>query len=609
MLLRPTTPCRPHTTLVGLALACALAAAGAGCRAEPEETAATRADESPPEAERGLNVPPASTGGLLAEEPPEDDPDYPTPAAAGTEAIFFLEEPDRGPWITTRERPTELTEDDARWRWHATCETSPGDLVCGAALETRPRAGWRVADVDGTTVADEVRSDVVVATWLFERSADGDLERVVELDAFGEVVMARSFSPLDERYTARVRDGSNALPGCGSLALTRDDKGRATIATCVSWLDEPMKNLEGVVTTAFERDPETGLVRAERHLDASGAPAQAHDGVHRRVTTRDDHGRPTAIAAFGLDGAPALDARSGCATKTLRYDAGGLLVEDGCLGVDGAPASGAGGLTGKRYLHGPRGCVVRDEREGTTLVRAHTYEVGARCEVLVERCFGVDEAPVACVPERAHELRTTRDARGRVTARRGAGPDGAGVALLAFEAVEERYELDAHGRTVTIACHAADGAPAACGALGFHAKHTTYDDAGREIEATFTAADGRRANNLGTWKRRTTWDAYDHRREVTYLDAAGAPTETLGASRARYVYDAGHRLFGMLLFGNDGEPATYRGCYTSRRCPSEPWHAVRIERAPSGRVETNLFFGPDRRRLGSLDCDDGLCWR
>src|SRR5678816_4092636 len=63
------------------------------------------------------------------------DPDYPTAAMAGTEELFLIEEPPRGPHVTNVRLP-----DRSRLRFseHAHCELAPARLVCAP---TRPKPG------------------------------------------------------------------------------------------------------------------------------------------------------------------------------------------------------------------------------------------------------------------------------------------------------------------------------------------------------------------------------------------------------------------------------------------------------------------------------------
>jgi hypothetical protein len=81
----------------------------------------------------------------------------------------------------------------------------------------------------------------------------------------------------------------------------------------------------------------------------------------------------------------------------------------------------------------------------------------------------------------------------------------------------------------------------------------------------------------------------------------------MGASTRRHIYDAGHRVFAVLMY-LDGKPADFRACYTGRTCPPKPWHAVRVERDPTGAVTKNLFFDSGERLVGEIDCKKKRCF-
>ena len=105
-------------------------------------------------------------------------------------------------------------------------------------------------------------------------------------------------------------------------------------------------------------------------------------------------------------------------------------------------------------------------------------------------------------------------------------------------------------------------------------------------------------------------DNYDHLYESTGYNEAGLETGgALGLARSRRLYDKAHRLFAILHFGEDGQPARYRGCFVGYTCPDEPWHAVRVVRGPDGTALQNLFFDADRQLVGSIACETARRWR
>lgn len=554
---------------------------------------------------------------LVAEAPAAPDPadkshpDYPTARLAGTEDIFFLEEPDRGPWLKEVEAPKAT----GPWRWHAACEDAWGDLACGPALETRPAEGYRSAPAgEGVTLVERYEGTHLEGSWIATRDAEGRLLRLVALDRDGDVDLASFYDPPGERFSSRELDGANALPGCGYRKLDRDAAGRVTRVTCLSWLGEPMKDTSGVAQRKLVRGPH-GLVIESRALDAKGEPTRSHDGVHRIATTRDAEGRVLERRHFDLAGQPALSSGSGChGTQWIRSE--GRVVEQRCLGPEGKPGQDHEELFARRYEHDARGCVVREtylgadgkptpSRSGPTAVE---LQVDERCRTLRHRCLDAGGRATPCGPHDPAEYRYTyKD--GWIASTRHYDATGKPTAGPVNEVFEVRYVRDALGRQLRRSCHDEAGAPVECASTGFHAANATYDDAGRETETTFEDTEGKRTTNLSTWLRRRTYDAYDHVYEVQNLDAGGKLLESFGAASMRYLYDEGHRLFAMLLYDAQGDAARYRACFTGKTCPSNPWHAVRIVRSESGQVTQNLYFDAERQLIKTLDCRSERCWR
>src|SRR5262249_49588217 len=84
--------------------------------------------------------PPAAVRGEPASER-RPDPAYPTARAAGTEELFLLEEPPRGPHVTDVKLPDRS---QLKFTEHTFCELTQNRLVCSAARPKNPALHWNV---------------------------------------------------------------------------------------------------------------------------------------------------------------------------------------------------------------------------------------------------------------------------------------------------------------------------------------------------------------------------------------------------------------------------------------------------------------------------------
>ena len=55
--------------------------------------------------------------------------------------------------------------------------------------------------------------------------------------------------------------------------------------------------------------------------------------------------------------------------------------------------------------------------------------------------------------------------------------------------------------------------------------------------------------------------------------------------------------------------AGYGACFTGRRCPDQPWHAMRVLRDERGQAVTNRFFDHRGVAIADVDCRSSPCWR
>ncbi len=603
-----------------------LGAAGllaAGCKGERADD---RGQGAPPPRAGSATVPPAPGGGPGpgpgpggSRDPallPEDGPHgmYPTPRRAGTEDLFFLEEPVRGPHVTRVRPPSSAGLTVTR---HAHCELHGAGVACGAAA---PDAGdvaeVRVARRAGRPVRVEWRlAGRVDRTALLAYDAGGALVELAQLDDVGDVTSVRTYDPPGRRYTARKLDGGNALDGCGAIEVAVDAAGLPVAETCLQWLGEPMRDENGVVLVRFQRDRD-GLVVREERFGKDGAPlAGVRDGVHRIDRVRDGAGRVGSESYFDIAGAPTASAlQRGCAVLGYTH-VRGLEREVRCTTARGAARADADGVAVTATEYDDKGCpVVRrflDEHGGPASrrdVSAHHDRVDRGCRVIARDCRGRAGEAVACSPGEPAGYRHTRDRRGFVVATTYVGTDGERRGDPAYGVAEVRYRHDPLGRQVGESCHDEDGEAVVCGGTGFHRTLDVFDDHGRISERTFFDAAGRPTTNLSTVRRRYIYDNYDHLAETHNLDAAGQLLESFGMAIRRNFYDDSHRLFGVVLLDRRGQPARYTACFTGVRCPDRPWHAVRLVRTSDGKVSENLYFDDKGQLISTLDCRREQCW-
>ncbi|MBL9019021.1 MAG: hypothetical protein JNL83_32840 [Myxococcales bacterium] len=575
----------------------------AACKESKKEEARPRPlpDDEPPVA-REAEPPAPKTGGGLPEKGPH--PDYPTAAAAGTDKIFFLEEPDRGP----KPPSTYAIPKDLTWTRAPSCEIYEKTFACGAGS-----GEWHIGKKPGVTVVDERRGAQVDDRTVYLHGADGAITQRLSVDREGRVTDALLFSQPG-RYTGRTRSGGNALDGCGMYAYVEDKQGRVIETKCLQWLGEPMRDTSGVVITKYVLD-ERGFNREWTHHGIDGAPIDDTDGVHRTVVTRDAAGRVTLRQRFGASGARVVSS-TGCAGAKLEYNANGRLARRTCLDIADAATGDPDGIAQTTYRYDAAGCEVArrafDAKGGraksTHGVHGRDYTVDERCHTLSETCLDVREKPRACSPGVAARTVYERDARGFVTSSKYFDETGAPSGDSGYHVHELRYAYDDAGNATEMRCFDESAQAVECSKTGFHGWREVFDDAGRLVSQRFLTTSGGVATNMGVFERTFRYDNYDHVVEQRSLDRDGKLMDVHGMATRRHLWDATHRLFAVQLFGLDDKPARYRACYTGATCPPTPWHAVRINRRADGTVLTNQFFDADGQLLTTVDCLEKPCF-
>lgn len=538
-------------------------------------------------------------------------PDYPTAALAGTDKLFTMVEPARGP-----KAPIGMAiPRGLAWTEHEHCTADVTGPVCSGAV-TAPAGlwSWRVGR-RGTEVVvlEERRARRIERTFVYTLKADGAPLSRVRVDAYGRVDAALLFKGAD-RYSGRRRTGANALDGCGFHSYKLDASRRVTELACLQWQGDPMLDTEGVARTRFVRDA-AGFVIEEARFDLAGQPVANTDFVHKTLTARDAAGRPTLERYRGVDDKPVASAK-GCHGRRIERDAQGSVIRQICLDAADRPAAQPSGVSTEVYRVDGRGCrtgvrflsLRGTPAAGHDLVHAMDYEVDERCAITSRLCRGLDDRPRVCAPGAPARFVTRYDAVGNPSSVKHYEPDGTPGRDAAFHAFELRRTFDRLGNQLSQSCHDELGDRVGCPNADFHAMRSAYDDAGRETAQTYRNEDDRPTDNYGSYKRTYKYDNYDHLVEMLNLDESGALTESLGVAIRKDLFDTAHRRFGILLYDSEGEPARNGGCYTGVTCPDRPWHAVRVVRRKDGTVEKNLFFDASKKLIDTKFCSATPCF-
>jgi len=423
-----------------------------GCKGRTEE-----ASSAPPRLQSSAPVAAvAAADGGLPEAGPH--PDYPTASAAGTDKIFSLEDPDRGP---TAPRTIAIPRDLA-WTVHEHCADDPVALVCSPAVpRARGLVHWRVGRKATMIVADAMLGAGIGARHVYVQKADGTPIRHVDVDAYGVVETAWMFA-TPGRYSARERNGENALRGCGSMAYSLDAAKRIAELRCLQWLGEPMHDTTGVVTRRYVRDAR-GFIREEHRLGADGAPIVATDGVATVVFERDEVGRLLASRHRDPSGASVAD-EDGCHGWRYAYNLNGSRVRETCLGADDKPVRALSGIATTAHAYDNHGCRTRlryltpDEQPATDHDGVHGSDerrVPIACKLTSSTCVDRAALATACAPEAPARRVYQRDVVGRVISTKHYGADGKPAGDGAYGVFELRYAYDELGNerpTTTITC-------------------------------------------------------------------------------------------------------------------------------------------------------------
>lgn len=546
------------------------------------------------------------------------DPLYPTPIAAGTDKIFLLEEPDRGPAL-----PSSIALPAAAsltWTNHAFCEVDFVGAVCSPALSGNRSlriAGnhyWRIGTkANAVVVAEKFRGPVRHMAYWWDGRGTSSFRRV-DVDIYGHVSQAM-FAAAADRYTQRTRNGSNALAGCGMMAITIP-KVAAHIASlaCRQWNGEPMHDTDGIASTRFERD-ERGFISRQAYVGVDEKPTTANDGVAVIAFARDSAGRM--IRQSFRDSADQPTANStGCYGEAWVHSPQGAATSATCLDARDQPSADADGITSTLFIDDNNGCDLGHrfvDGQGQPVadrfgVHAVKHEVDAHCAIERMSCFDIKQQPVACGVGEPASMRNRMDNQGNIVSTSHYDAAGKPSQDSVHQSFELRYTYDAVGNPITTHCYNAALVAQECPRTQYYALQTTFDAAGRPTESRYLDRADALTTNFGAFMSKFQYDNYDHRVVSAYFNRDGQPIEVLGARRRRDLFDAKHRRFGLVMDDGAGNPVDFTGCFGGVACPAPSWHAVRVVRRPDGAVDQNLFFNSRGVLIKTQPCATVPCF-
>lgn len=544
----------------------------------------------------------------LAESGPH--PDYPTPLAAGTSNIFFLEDPDRGPPLPRKAKLPPAGS--LAWTTHAHCDTNKTSFACSSAASGTGATTFRVGR-KGREIAviEERYGDRLVATTMYTTKPDGTPVEQVRVDSYGRVDTALAFR--DGKMTGRLRNGGNALDGCGYLAYQLAP-GSSELH-CLQWTGEPMLDMAGVAIYRAKRD-NRGFITEEASFGVDEKPILDATGKHAYRRELDAFGRVLVERYFDLDNKRVASV-DGCSGERTEYEADGSISRVTCLDDADKPRGRTNGVATRERMYDARGCNIGvrylDKAGAPTTdpdgVAGEDVQVDKHCTTTRRTCIDMNGDPHACGPGRPAQYRTKLDGKGNAIAVTHWN-ETEGMALdEEFDAHEVRYRYDDGGNTISLSCFDGDGDAIECDGTGFHEKRTSFDANGRRTQESFLDKHGRAAFNLGASSRRYKHDNYDHPFESQSFDNKNRLVEQSGTATIRELYDIRHQRFAVVLLDVDGKPARYSACFTGATCPeNRTWHAVRIVRLGDGTVEYNQFFDENGQLIEAISCRTNKCF-
>ncbi len=541
---------------------------------------------------------------------PKPNPDFPTPRSAGTEKLFTLEEPDRGPRAPTKfvlPPRSSLVWTDGQY-----CEDDVAQPACVKTADT-DLVRWRVGRSPGLVVAERVQSGQVFQTLIYERDGSGAPTRQVELDAYGQVTSARMFTS-GGKFTEREPNGANALHGCGFMQYELDAKGFSTRVNCMQWSGAAMHDTHNVGGHRYQRDA-NGFVVVDTNLGTDGFDVVDADGIHEIQFER----KIRVIGARYIDnGKLAVKSTTGCYGIKKDYDPKGMMVAETCVDAGGRPMARTAGYAVERREYSNLGCTLSEKYFGTDAVtpkttpknvHGHSYVRDAHCAKLTDQCLGTEDRLIECGYEEPAKTVYLRDAKGQDLSEKHYNENNEPSRDMSYETFELRYSWDQVGNVLSVGCYADGGRPEECSRMGFHSIHSVYDDAGHEIEQRFFDEAERATTNLGAAIRKFRYDNYDHLSETRNFNAAAEPFEISGYAIRRDIYDVSHHHAGFLLFDKRDQASRYGACIAGASCPiGKVWHAVRIIRRSDFSVEKNEFFDDNRQLIETYVCTTAKCF-
>jgi serine/threonine-protein kinase len=403
--------------------------------------------------------------------------------------------------------------------------------------------------------------------------------------------------PVERRYFDEADRPTPSMGSAGPLnRFTYDDRGLPTEHASRDEGDHPFATADGSASTRWKYDRLRNEVE-EAYFDAEGKAVVSSSGFAARRSRYDADDDLVSISYSDAEGAPTF--HTGFATKHLKYDDRGLVVEESYFDTNDNPVLLSDGYATVRYARDRSGDVTAESylgRRGEPVLcaggyarKTNTYEVHRRRATTA--LFDTSGAPVlgsagwsverltyddrGLVVREDHldavgQPKVTKagaasivrkwDKRGNLEEEASLGPDGRPIVLPGGYAIT-RYGYDERDRLVGEARLGADGAPVA-GAGGWSSRRLRYDELGDPVEESFFDREHKPvvAKEPGYASKRDKYDARRRLVETVYLDPAGVPAPGPdGAEIVRFKRDAYGRAIEVAYFDATAEPRRAKG--------------------------------------------------
>jgi len=469
----------------------------------------------------------------------------------------------------------------------------------------------------------EVHDRPLSFSWVGTREEplliEGAATETVVYDTFGNRVSQASFGLKGEPVLSERSGHASDRIWCHELQIERDVWGNATRVECLD-VDGSLRDTAHGYASFTKKYGSMGDSDM-RFFDAAGEPTASTLGWARHIDEVDRRGRVDVHSSFGLDGAPVIEADTGCARRELSFDRNGNWSEIRCLGPDGGFVNHMrtgcplakftfdtiNRMTEWRCENGSGSLAINTRAGVATLVYTYgddgleeTFYNGLDGEPManasgfahrVERFDGAerliwdahyDLADAPMLVDGVFKTHRERDAWGRIVEERYFGIDGE---LLRQEGrpARVRFERDGWGRAVRQDFLDADGHPLAIDARGIASEITRRNPAGHPVATRYLDVESEPIAVDGCVEQRSEYDRRGRRITESCVDLQGRLTPfDRGPATVMFTYESGEEPTFIRALDRDGQP-TMDGWY----------HQLEMVYDPFGRMVRRVGTGVD----------------